>query len=274
MDDWALLEALLAAPGTAGRCRCGCGCSSRAASPTSKRMDPHRRPVARGRGREVLRRRLARSPHGGDGARRSPTTPTTTGDAVPRRRQAWLAGPIRYAEAGGADRHPRHRRPRASRPCSTPTRRSTGSDSAAAAPAIEHAQVLRPELVRRMADLGVVGVHPAGLRRARRRRPPGGPGRRAHGGRPTAGSAARRRRAGDRRVRPPDRGAVAPPWPRSGWSRASWGRSTVAPRRYLDAALALMTDATAGTAVLSDDPAASPRRSWPSIEVVETRPAG
>ena len=47
-----------------------------------------------------------------------------------------------------------------------------------------------------------------------------------------------------------------------------------APTLPVEAALSLMTDASAGTVVLSDDPLRTAEDELASIEVVETRPAG
>ncbi|MDP9006031.1 MAG: amidohydrolase family protein [Actinomycetota bacterium] len=149
-----------------------------------------------------------------------------------------------------------------------------GTDCAAAAPRIEHAQVLTPDLVRRMADLGVVAcVQPsfavADARTAR-----------------AALGAERAERAyrwdslleaGVRVVAGSDF-PVAPLEPLVGLQLLCTGETldghhTGAPTLSVERALAAMSDATAGTVVLSDDPLRVPEDELAAIEVIEARPA-
>ncbi|MBW3574879.1 MAG: amidohydrolase family protein [Actinobacteria bacterium] len=149
-----------------------------------------------------------------------------------------------------------------------------GSDCADAAPRIEHAQVLAPDLVRRMADLGVVAcVQPcfavADARTAR-----------AALGEQRWEDAYRWDRlldAGVRVVAGSDH-PVAPLEPLVGLQLLATGesldgRSTGAPTLSVERALGIMTDAAAGTVVLSDDPHRVPEDELSAIDVVEANPA-
>ncbi len=150
-----------------------------------------------------------------------------------------------------------------------------GRDCAAAAPRVEHAQVLAPDLIRRMADLGVVAcVQPTfGVADADAARVALGPDRAEHayhwdtlldaGVRVVAGSDF----------------PVAPLRPLAGLQCLLTGdhldgRRAGAPTLALDRALAVMTDAGAGTVVLGDDPAGVAEDEVAGIEVDEARPAG
>lgn len=148
-----------------------------------------------------------------------------------------------------------------------------GSDCRAAAPRIEHAQVLNAELVRRMADLGVVACIQPGF---------------AVSDAPDA-----RRALGDRweeayrwdslldagvRVLTGSDHPVEALAPLAGLRRlvtgeTEEGRSTGAPTLPLATALGLMTDGAAGTVVLSDDPYHVDEDELSSIEVEDVRPA-
>jgi len=145
-----------------------------------------------------------------------------------------------------------------------------GSDCAEAAPRIEHAQVLRADLVRRMADLGVVAcIQPRfAVSDAHEARAALGPGRMEEayrwdtlldaGVRVVAGSDC----------------PIEPLAPLAGLQALATGGDVGAPTLSVDRALALMTDASAGTVVLSDDPLRTAEDELAAIEVVETRPAG
>ena len=150
-----------------------------------------------------------------------------------------------------------------------------GSDCAAAAPRIEHAQVLRPDLVTRMVDLGVVVCIQPGF--------------------PVSDAATARRglpeelhehayrwdellAAGVRVIAGADH-PIEDLEPLRGLQRLVTGADVgkvdeVAPTLPLADALAVMTDAAAGTTVLSDDPGAVPPEGIHQLEVVEVRPAG
>ena len=145
-----------------------------------------------------------------------------------------------------------------------------GSDCPAAGPRIEHAQVLRAELVRRMADLGVVACIQPGFAVSD-----------AHEARAALG--------GDRveeayrwdalldagvRVVSGSDFPIEPLEPLAGLQQLATGGDVGAPTLPVDRALALMTDAGAGTMVLSDDPLRTAEDELAAIEVVETRPAG
>jgi predicted amidohydrolase YtcJ len=150
-----------------------------------------------------------------------------------------------------------------------------GSDCAAAAPRIEHGQVLRPDLITRMADLGVVVCIQPSFAVSD-----------ALGARVALGSA--RMETAYRWDLLLDAGVRV-------ISGADWPIETLAPLEglqhlvtgarlgevdqlaaplSLDQALAVMTDPAAGTVVLSDDPRAVGEDHLAEIEVVESRPAG
>ena len=150
-----------------------------------------------------------------------------------------------------------------------------GRDCAEAAPRIEHAQVLRPDLVSRMSDLGVVaciqpGFAVADLATAR------------------AGLGVVRMEDAYRWDALLDAGVrviggsdfpIRPLSPLAGLQElvtgdTADGREVGATTLPLEAALALVTDAAAGTTVLSDDPHGVDEGDLAAIEVVEARPAG
>lgn len=154
-----------------------------------------------------------------------------------------------------------------------------GSDCAAVGPRIEHAQVLSAELVARMADLGVVvciqpGFAVSDVLTARQAL---GPDRMEH--------AYRWDELLDAGV-PVISGSDFPIEdlsPLAGLQRLVTAQTVDAngedrkadiPALPLDQALALMTDATAGVTVLSDDPVGVAEDELDRIEVVEVRPAG
>ena len=141
-----------------------------------------------------------------------------------------------------------------------------GRDCADAAPRIEHAQVLTPELVTRMANLGVVVcIQPCFA---------------------VTDADEARRALGDRfddayrwdalldegvRVITGSDFPVEPLAPLTGLERlAAGGNGAVT--LPVDTALELMTDASAGTVVLSDDPHDIAEDELAQIEVEETRP--
>ena len=141
-----------------------------------------------------------------------------------------------------------------------------GRDCAEAAPRIEHAQVLTPELVKRFADLGVVAcIQPCFA---------------------VSDADVARRALGDRfedayrwdalldagvRVITGSDFPVEPLAPLTGLERlCTGGNGAVA--LPLDSALSIMTDASAGTTVLSDDPHDVAEDELAKIEIDETRP--
>lgn len=150
-----------------------------------------------------------------------------------------------------------------------------GSDCAEAAPRIEHAQVLAPDLVRRMAELGVVAcVQPTFA---------------------VADADTARRGLGSERWEDAYRWEsllaagvrvlsgsdfpLAPLAPLAGLQCLLTGdhldgRRAGAPTLAVGPAVAIMSDAAAGTVVLSDDPSRVPEDEVAAIEVVESRPAG
>ncbi len=149
-----------------------------------------------------------------------------------------------------------------------------GSDCASAAPRIEHAQVLAPDLVRRMTELGVVacvqpGFGVADADTARR------------------GLGAERGEDAYRWDSLLDAGVqviagsdfpLAPLAPLAGLQCLLTGdhldgRRAGAPTLSQEQALAIMSDATAGTVVLSDDPHRVPEDEVAAIEVIEARPS-
>ena len=142
-----------------------------------------------------------------------------------------------------------------------------GRDCPSAAPRIEHAQVLTPELVKRMADLGVVAcIQPCFA---------------------VTDAADARRALGERaedayrwdllldagvHVISGSDFPVEPLAPLTGLERlAAGGNGAIT--LAVDTALALMTDASAGTVVLSDAPHDIAEDELAQIEVEETRPA-
>ena len=150
-----------------------------------------------------------------------------------------------------------------------------GGDCAANAPRIEHAQVLAPDLVRRMSELGVVAcIQPCfGVADARTARAGLGEQRWEHAYRWDA-----LLDAGIDVVAGSDH-PVAPLEPLVGLQLLSTGesldgRSTGAPTLAVERALGIMTDGDAGTMVLSDDPHRVPEDEVGAIEVIEVRPAG
>jgi predicted amidohydrolase YtcJ len=149
-----------------------------------------------------------------------------------------------------------------------------GRDTAEAAPRIEHAQVLRPDLVRRMAELGVVACIQPGFAVAdlATARPALGAERMEDAYRWEA-----LLDAGVRVIGGSDF-PIRPLSPLAGLQElvtgdAADGTRVGAPTLSVDAALGLLTDAAAGTTVLSDDPRRVAEDELASIEVVEARPA-
>ena len=145
-----------------------------------------------------------------------------------------------------------------------------GRDTPAAAPRIEHAQVLRPDLVQRMADLGVVAcVQPSFAVQDVEL------SRRALGGARWA-DAYRwdvLLGAGVRVVAGSDH-PIAELAPLRGLQDLAVGDEGDVVTLPVDQALAIMTDAAAGTTVLSDDPHDIAEDELAAIEVVEARPTG
>ena len=134
-----------------------------------------------------------------------------------------------------------------------------GAECAAAAPRIEHAQVLTPHLIERMAHLGVVACIQPGF---------------AHSDAATAraGLGAKRMEHAYRWDQLLDAGVrviTGSDYPIEVLSPLD-GLAKLAEQLDLDTALALMTDASAGTTVLSADPHDAP---FSEIEVEETVPA-
>ena len=150
-----------------------------------------------------------------------------------------------------------------------------GSDCADAAPRIEHAQVLTADLARRMADLGVVACIQPGFAVA-----DADVARTALG--PDRWDDAYRWEvlldAGVRVIAGSDF-PVQPLAPLTGLQCLLTGDhpdggSAGAHTLPVERALAVMTDASAGTTVLSDDPRRVAEDEVAAIEVVEARPAG
>ena len=147
-----------------------------------------------------------------------------------------------------------------------------GGDCADAAPRVEHAQVLTPELISRMANLGIVACIQPGF---------------AVTDAVDARTALGQRfddayrwdallEAGVRVIAGSDH-PVESPVPLIGLQRLRTGdfedgRRAGAVTLPLDDALAIMTDASAGTVVLSEDPHDVAEDELRSIEVEETRP--
>ena len=186
---------------------------------------PHRRPVARGRRREVLRRRLARVPGRARCASRSPTTPTTdTGvlfldaDTLARRADPFAEAGWTIATHAIGDR-------------AIEAVLDAYEKVSAATPGGGASHRARPGAAgrpgQRMAVLGVVACIQPGFAVSRRRRRPAGARPRPGGGRLPLGRPARRRRAGGGRVGLPDRAAGAarrPPAPGHGRRSTGAGR--------------------------------------------------
>jgi hypothetical protein len=145
-----------------------------------------------------------------------------------------------------------------------------GRDCPEAAPRIEHAQVLQADLVRRMAELGVVACVQPGfaVSDAHEARSALGPERVEEAYRWDA-----LLDAGVRVISGSDF-PIEPLEPLRGLQALATGGDVGAPTLPVEKALALMTDASAGTVVLSDDPLRTAEDELASIEVVETRPAG
>lgn len=149
-----------------------------------------------------------------------------------------------------------------------------GSDCAAAAPRIEHAQVLNADLIRRMADLGVVACIQPGFA--------------------VSDADSARRALGDRweesyrwdllldagvRVITGSDFPIEPLSPLVGLQRlvtgdTDDGRSTGAPTLPFVQAFALVTDPSAGVTVLSDDPHTTDEDELAKLEIVDVRPLG
>lgn len=150
-----------------------------------------------------------------------------------------------------------------------------GSDCRAAAPRIEHAQVLRPDLVARMADLGVVAcIQPSFA---------------------VSDALTARRALGRERMEHAYRWDLLLDAGVPVFTGADWPIETLSPLEGLqhlvtgagigsaevlaepvplDRALTLMTDPVAGTVVLSDDPRTAGDDHLAELEVVEARPSG
>jgi predicted amidohydrolase YtcJ len=141
-----------------------------------------------------------------------------------------------------------------------------GRHCAAAAPRVEHAQVLTPELVKRFADLGVVACIQPGFAVSDVEM-----ARRALGDRfEDAYRWDAQLEAGERVITGSDF-PVEPLAPLTGLERlAAGGKGAVT--LPLDAALSIMTDGSAGTTRLSDDPHDIAEDELAQIEVEETRP--
>lgn len=150
-----------------------------------------------------------------------------------------------------------------------------GSDCAAAAPRIEHAQVLAPDLVRRMADLGVVAcIQPAfAVADADTARSALGAGRWEHAYRWDSLID-----AGVKVLSGSDF-PVVPLAPLVGLQCLLTGdhldgRRAGAPTMSRERSMAVMTDAEAGTVVLSEDLDRVAEDEVAAVEVVEARPRG
>ena len=136
-----------------------------------------------------------------------------------------------------------------------------GSDCAAARPRIEHAQVLRRDLVERMVELGVVACIQPGF---------------AHSDRATAtsGLGARRMETAYRWQLLLDEGVdvlTGSDFPIEPLSPLD-GLEKLAELIGVETALRLMTDPAAGTTVLSDDPTAVDPEEISRIEVLDVQP--
>jgi predicted amidohydrolase YtcJ len=149
-----------------------------------------------------------------------------------------------------------------------------GSDCAAVGPRIEHAQVLRPDLIRRMADMGVVVcLQPSfAVSDAATARVALGAERAEHAYRWDLLLA-----EGVRVISGADF-PIEGLAPLPGLQRLVTGAQLgtvdqVAAPLSLDQALGIMTDASAGTVVLGDDPHAVGDDHLAELDVVEVRPA-
>lgn len=149
-----------------------------------------------------------------------------------------------------------------------------GDDCGAAAPRIEHAQILRPDLIERVRDMGVVAcIQPSfAVSDASAAREALDAPRLEHAYRWDLLLA-----AGARVITGSDF-PIEVQAPLLGLRHlvtgAPVGGDPVAAPLPLEQALALMTDAAAGTTVLSDAPADADPEDLHDIEVLETRPAG
>ncbi len=148
-----------------------------------------------------------------------------------------------------------------------------GEDCAAAAPRIEHAQVLRPDLVARMASMGVVACIQPGFGVAD-----------APSARSSLGEWADLAYRWDALVDAGVRVITGSDFPvddlrpLAGLRRLTTGTdleagSPVAPTLPLDVALGLMTDAAAGVTVLSEDLRKVSQDALSDVEIVETVPS-
>jgi hypothetical protein len=150
-----------------------------------------------------------------------------------------------------------------------------GADCASAAPRVEHAQVLTPALVQRMADLGVVACIQPGfaVTDVETARAALGPDRWEHAYRWEA-----LLDAGVRVITGSD-SPIEPLAPLVGLQRLATGEHESGRgggAHPLDAvrSLGLMTDASCGTVVLSDDPRAVAEDEIARLAVEDTRPVG
>jgi predicted amidohydrolase YtcJ len=149
-----------------------------------------------------------------------------------------------------------------------------GRDCAEAAPRIEHAQVLNPELVARMAALGVVACIQPGFAVADAETARAALGERwedAYRWDALLGAGVAVVAGSDFPIEPlaPLKGLQA-----LATGDHLDGRRAGAPTLPVERALALMTDAGAGTTVLADDPTAVAEDEIARIEVLEARPRG
>ena len=149
-----------------------------------------------------------------------------------------------------------------------------GADCASAAPRIEHAQVLNDELIRRMADLGVVACIQPGFAVS-----DADSARRALGHRWEEAYRWDLLLAAGVRVLTGSDYPIEPLSPLVGLQRlvtgqTDDGRATGAPTLPLAQALALVTDAAAGVTVLSDDPSTTDEDELVRLEIVDVRPNG
>jgi predicted amidohydrolase YtcJ len=150
-----------------------------------------------------------------------------------------------------------------------------GADSAAAAPRIEHAQVLRPDLITRMVDLGVVVcIQPSFAvsdAAAARRALPGDLLEHAYRWDELLAAGVRVVAGADHPIEDLE--------PLRGLQRLVTGADVgkvdeVAVALPMADALAVMTDAAAGTTVLSEDPRSVSPEHIHELEVLDVRPAG
>jgi predicted amidohydrolase YtcJ len=149
-----------------------------------------------------------------------------------------------------------------------------GADCASAAPRIEHAQVLNEDLIRRMADLGVVACIQPGFAVS-----DADSARRALGHRWEEAYRWDLLLAAGVRVITGSDFPIEPLSPLVGLQRLVTGQTddgtpTGAPTLPLSQALALVTDAAAGITVLSDDPGSTAEDELVQLEIVDVRPNG